>query len=172
MKYILILFIPLLFFSCKKKFTQFYIDYNHETTIPATVPVNSPVTLSTPEKQTNSTYRFESNDTRKDKIEKIILKDLVLTITAPQSETFSFLNSIEVYIDSDNHPETKVAYKNNISEGIGNQLVCEVINTDLQKYIKEDAFTVKLVTVTDEVITQDIEVNIYSNFFVDAKLVK
>ncbi|MEX1193073.1 MAG: hypothetical protein WEA99_13980 [Brumimicrobium sp.] len=172
MKYLILLFLTVLLFSCKGKLTQFYIDYNFDAIVPASAQIDSPVTLNTPEKTTNSEVEFESNDTRKDKIEQIILEDLELTIISPDDETFSFLNDIEIYLSSENLPEIKIAYKEDIPENVGDKIICEVIKKDLKEYIMEESITIRLTTVTDEVITEDVEVDIFTNFFVDAKLIK
>lgn len=171
-KLVLFIVVITLLFGCNKKLTQFYIDYNSTAIIESTVPISSPFTIYTPDQTTDSEFEFESNDTRKDRIKEILLKDLVLTITNPQSKTFSFLNSIEIYIDSDNLPEKKLAFKENIPNDIGSQLICDLVNIDFQEYIKEDKFKLRLRTVTDEVLTEDITINIYSNFLVDAQLIK
>lgn len=158
--------------GCEKKLTQFSMDNNFKATIPATSPVDLPFTIYTPEQETNSEFEFDSNDTRKDKIQQIILQDLKITIISPENEDFSFLNSMEVYLSSSNHSEEKVAFLNDIPENIGNEINCEMVGQDLQKYIKDDKLRIRLITVTDEIISQDIQVNVYSDFFVDAKLIK
>ena len=158
------------FYGCKTKFTQFFIDYNSLATIPSSTPLDLPVDVFTPEQTTNSSYKFEINDTRKDKIEKITLEDLKITISSPESEDFSFLKDISVRISADGLSEQLIAYKYDIPNSIGNKLDCEETSADLQAYIKKDKFTIRLETVTDKIITQDIDVDIYTNFFVDAKL--
>lgn len=147
------------------------MDENFQATIPSSSPIDIPFTIYTSEQSTNSEIEFESNDTRKDKIQQIILKELNITIISPQGEDFSFLNNLEIYLSSTNQAEEKVAYLNKISDNIGNELICKVVGQDLQKFVKDDKYKVRLVTVTDEIITQDIDVNIYTNFFVDAKLI-
>lgn len=148
------------------------MDNNFEATIPATSPVDLPFTVYTPEKETNSEFEFESHDTRKDKIQQIVLQELKITIISPENEDFSFLNKMEVYLSSTNNSEEKVAFLEDIPENIGKEINCEVVGQDLQKFIKDDKFRIRLLTVTDEVISQDIKVNIYTDFFVDAKLIK
>lgn len=166
-----LLIIALVLFGCKNKLTQFNLDENFQTTIPASSPVDLPFTVNTPEQTTNSEAEFESNDTRKDKIQQIILEELTITITSPQGEDFSFLNSLEIYLSSTIHSEEKVAFLNEISNNIGDKISCNIVGQDLQKFVKDDKIKIRLVTVTDEIITQDIDINIYTSFFVDAKLI-
>ena len=131
-KYLVFFLVIFTLVSCKKKLTQFHIDYNSTITVPSTFGQFVPFSLSTPEVTTNSEQEFEVNNTRKDHIESIFLKDLVLTITSPNNEDFSFLNKIEVFISSPLHTEQKVASKSSISNSVGAQLVCDVENVDLQ----------------------------------------
>lgn len=158
--------------GCKAKFTQFNMEYNSQATIPSTTPVDLPFDVTTPDQTTNSSYKFEVNDTRKENIKKITLTELRISIIAPEGETFSFLKDMSVYISADGLSEKLVAYKYDINNSIGAVLNCDVTNEDLQAYIKADSFVIRLETVTDEVISNDIDVNIYTDFFVDAKLIK
>lgn len=167
-----IVLIGMLSTGCKKKLTQFYVDYNSKVTVQSTFGQWIPFSVMTPEMNTNSEAEFESNDTRKDRINTIYLKDLILTIDSPSNETFSFLNSIEVYVSSPNVEETKVAFKNPVPSSTSKNLVCDLVDKDLQEYIKDERFTIRIATVTDETIPQDVEINVYSNFLVDAKLIK
>ena len=168
---IFLLLISSLIFGCKNKLTNFHIDESFQATIPASSPIDLPFTVYTTEQTTNSEVEFESHDTRKDKIQQIILEDLIITISSPEGEDFSFLNSLEIYLSSTNQGEEKVAYLTEVPENIGNELTCNVVGQDLQKFVKDDTYKIRLVTVTDEIITQDIDVSVYTNFFVDAKLI-
>ncbi len=169
---ILVLLITLLFSGCKKKITQFYIDYTSSVVIQSSVGELVPFSVYTPDVTTNSEFEFESNDTRKDKINSIKLSDLSLTITSPSNETFSFLNSIHVFISSPSQPEKKVAFKESIPPTIGNKLICDIVDLELQEYIKDQSFKIRIETVTDETIPQDVYIDLYSNFFVDAKILR
>lgn len=158
--------------GCQKKLTQFYVDYNMTAIIHSSVPISFPITINTPETTTNSEFEFESNNTRKDRIQEILLKELTLTITSPNGKTFSFLNSLEIFITSENLIERKVAFKENIPNAIGQQISCEITALDLQEYIKQETFRLRIKTVTNEVLTEDVHVNIFSRFLVDAQLLK
>ena len=170
MRLFILFIISLLLFSCKKKLTEFYIDYTSEATIPATIPIASPINIWTPDQTTNSEFEFEVNNTAKDRIRSIILKDLEITIVSPTNQNFSFLKDIDIYISADDVGEELLAYKHDISDDIGQELTCKVTNNDFQEFIKEDNFKIKLKTVTRELITNDVKVAIYTNFLVDAKL--
>jgi len=158
--------------GCLKKVTHFYVDYTTTTTVPATLTASFPFSLMTPELETNSTYEFEDHDTRKDKIQSIFLKTLRLKITQPNGETFSFANSMELFISTDNSNEKKIAGLLEIPDSVGNEIYLSVETIDLQEYIKSDKFKLRLKVITDETIPQDVHIEIYSNFLVDAKLIR
>jgi hypothetical protein len=168
----LLLVSPLAFFGCTKKLTHFYIDYTTQITVPATLTANFPFSLQTPPVGTNSTYEFEDHDTRKDKIQSIFLKELKLTIEDPSGETFSFVNSVKLYISTDDLPEVLVAGRDSVPNTIGNVLSLTPADTDLQEYIKADKYRLRVKIISDETVPQDVHIEAYSNFLVDAKLIR
>ncbi len=173
-KIFLMCLIALIAGGCKKadKLTQFYLDYHETVTIPASSGINLPFNIISPDVTTNSESSFEVHDTRKDLIQEIKLKTLMLTITSPSGSTFSFLKSVDLYISAPGLSEIKVASKENIPANVDNTLSLDINNIDLKEYIKSDKFTLRLNTVTDEIITSDQQIDIYSVFYVDAKLFK
>lgn len=162
----------LAFAACKQldKLTQFYMDYNASYSYSAGLPVNLPVTFQTPDVTTNAEQQFEVNDTRKDLIESITLKQLTLSVTSPTGQTFAFLKSVEVYISATGLSEVRVAHKQNIPDNVGAQFDLDLDNAELKEYIKADSFKLRVMSTTDQITTGDIDVNIYSKFFVDAKI--
>lgn len=158
--------------SCDKldELTKFDIDYKSSVTIPSTTGIDLPFDVFTPDVETNSESEFEVNDTRKDLIEEIRLKQLVLKITSPEDSDFSFLESIAIYISAEDLEEVKIAEEVEVDPNTGNTLDVDVIDVDLKEYIKKDAFNLRLETVTDEVISRDHEIEVNSTFFVDAKI--
>ena len=172
MRFLIFTLLAFTLFSCKKKLTEFYIDYTSEAIIPATVPIASPFNIWTPEQTTNSEFEFEVNNTNKERIRSIILEKLNITITSPTNQNFGFLKDVDIYISAEGLGEELLAFKHNIPESAGKELICEVTKKDVQAYIKQDVFKVKLKTVTRELITNDVKVAIYTNFLVDAQLLK
>ena len=161
----------LLLMACDKvdELTKFNIEYDSQVTIPASAGIDLPFDVFTPEMETNSESQFEVNDTRKDLIEEIKLTQLQLTITSPDGEDFSFLNSIEVYISAEGLEEIKIA-EEQVEENVGSVLDVDVLDKDLKEYIKKDNFNLRLNTVTDEVLKADHDIDVKSTFFVDAKI--
>ena len=150
--------------------TQFEMDYDQTVVIPANIPIDLPYNVLTPDIETDSETSFSINNTRKDLIEKIYLTELSLTITSPSSADFSFLESIEIYISADGLQEVKVAYKDPVPANDGTVLNMDLIDIDIKDYIKKDSFTLKLKTVTDELLSSDHQINVHSVFFIDAKI--
>lgn len=158
--------------GCEKveDLTKFDIEYNSVVEIPSSTPLGDLMNLYTPPVESNSESKFESNDTRKDLIEEIILTDLTLTINSPQNGNFDFLESIFIYINADGLDELEVASKQNIQDGSGKTLTLTTSNEDLQAFIKQDSFTLRVRTVTDQTMNQNHEINVQTVFAVDAKL--
>jgi hypothetical protein len=162
----------LLMIGCKvvDKLTQFNMEFNSSIVIPASTGIDLPSDIRTPDVVTNSESTFAVKDTRKDMIEEVNLTSLKLTITLPANGNFNFMKSIRVYMSAEGLPETKIAWKENISNGVGSVLDLETSDEDLKEYIKKDNFVLRMNTVTDELITTDHHIDIHSVFFVDAKV--
>lgn len=171
MGFSLLVFI-LLFGSCNaiKKLGQFYVDYNTQAEFPANLPVNLPLSIASPPIATNSSQVFQNNNTRSDLIQSIKLNQVMLTITSPPGQTFSFLKNVSVYISSDSLPEVEIASKQNIPANVGDTLMLDVTDAELQSYIKASEIKIRIAGTTDQVTTQNIEANVYTKFFVQANL--
>ncbi|MEN7551229.1 hypothetical protein AAG747_25145 [Rapidithrix thailandica] len=162
----------LLLFSCKEldKLTQFNMPYEASVTIDSSIGIDVPGNFYSPEIETNSESTFAVNDTRKDLVEEILLTQMSLELKSPEDGDFSFLNEISIYMSAEDLDEIKIAWKENIPAEPGKKIEMEVSNQDLKAYIKKDKFTLRVNSVTDEFITQDHEIDIDANFFVDAKV--
>lgn len=160
------------FFGCNiiDKFTQFELEFNETVVIPSSTGINLPFNILTPDIETNSESKFAVNDTRKDLIEEMKLTTLRLTHTSPADRDFSFLKSISVFISADGLPETKIAWKDNIPANVGKIIFLDLTDNDLKEYIKKDKFALRMNAETDELLTADQYIEVYSVFFVDAKI--
>lgn len=158
--------------SCKKidELTKFNMEYNATVVIPSTSSISLPFNVFTPSVSSNSEATFEVNDTRKDLIEEIVLKKMELRVDVPNGGDFGFLESVEVFINAPDLNELKIAWYDNVPVSQGNTLEIFTTDADLKEYIKKDNFTLRVKTVTDETIMSDYEINVYSQFFVDAKV--
>lgn len=158
--------------GCDKldKLTQFTLNYEESIVIPASFGIDIPFDIRTPEIESNTASTFSINNTRKDLVEEIILESLTLTLTDPSGGDFSFLNEIRIYISADGLDETEIAWKDNIANDTGAELALETTGVDLKDYILKDNFSLRVNTVTDEVLSTDHHIDLNSKFFVDAKI--
>ena len=159
-------------FGCARidKLTQFEMEYTESVTIESMIGINLPFNLFTPAISTNSESVFEINDTRKDRIEQIILTSLDLTLSIPDDGDFSFLKAIEIYISADGLDELKIAWKEDIPSTVADYIELDTADEDLQEYIVKDEFSLRVNTITDKLISSNHQIDIHSIFFVDAEV--
>ena len=158
--------------SCDQldELTHFNMDFEQEVVIESSVIVDLPYNVITPEINSNSESSFENNNTHKDLIEDIRLTSMVLEIKSPSNGSFNFLNSIEIFLSADDEDEVRIAWKENIPANGSMLIELDVSNDDLKSFLKKDTFSLRLETVTDELITSDHHIDVKSSFFVDAKI--
>ena len=128
----------------------FEVKYTYEITVPADTWISLPFDLFATEKESNLEQQFEINDTRKDLVEEVYLRNLWLEIESPEDENFRFLNSASFYLDTESLPEELVAEKNPVPENAGDELNFDVRPVNLADFIKADAFDIRANIVTDE----------------------
>ncbi|MFL1010515.1 hypothetical protein [Flavisericum labens] len=150
--------------------TKFEMDYQTTYSIPPVAIVNLPVSLSTPDIETDSETTFSNNKTNKNSVESIRLKSMVLNITAPENANFDFLKEIHIYIKSDNVEEVEIANSTDIENLNSSTLELDVLDKELEAYLKEEQFTLRVMAIADETTSQQIEVLIDTVFNVDAKI--
>ena len=153
-----------------EKLTEFDLNYSSSVTIKKSTGLDLPVTLFTPDMKRTRILNLPVNDTRKDMVEEIILTGLDMTITSPDNQTFSFLESITVYITAGDLPEVAIASQENVSASAGGKLSLETTGQNLKDYIILDKFNLRVKTVTDEALSQDTDIKIDSRFFVNARV--
>ena len=158
--------------SCNaiKKLGQFYINYSTQAVFPANIPINIPLSITSPPIPTNSQQVFQNNNTSSNLIQNVSLNQLNLVITSPSGQTFSFLQNVSIYLSSDSLPEVLIASKQNIPANVGDTLALDVTNTDLQGYIKASQIKIRIAGNTDQVLTSNVYINVNARFFVQANL--
>lgn len=159
-------------FGCEEidELTQFQMDYDASFTVDAATDLAVPFEIGTPDIPTHSVSTFAANETRKDLVEEIKLTKLDLYLESPEKSNLGFLKSIEVYIQAEGMEEARIAWVDEVPDAVGDYLSLNVSNTDLKEYIKLDNFSLRVATVTDELITTDHDIKVESTFFVDAKI--
>ncbi|HYG15552.1 MAG TPA: hypothetical protein VEC12_07340 [Bacteroidia bacterium] len=157
--------------SCKKadELTKFNMEFNSEVTVPPNTLVNLPIDLLTPDMTTNYEETFSANDTRKDLVEEITIDKITITAKAPQGITLDFLKSITVYISADGIPEKEVASKYDIPDGL-TSLDLDYVSDNLKDFLTRETIRLRVKTVTDKAVNQEIDLNVYNRFKVDAKV--
>lgn len=157
--------------GCKKvdELTKFNMEFNTEVTVPSNTLINLPLDLVTPDVTTNYEETFSANDTRKDLVEKITIDKITITAKSPQGITLDFLKSITVYISADGIPEKEVASKYNIPDGL-TSLDLDYVSDNLKDFLTKDKIRLRVKTITDKAVNQNIDLNVYNRFKVDAKI--
>jgi len=172
MKKLLIL-ITLLFFgliSCEKidNLTQFHVNYDANLYIPDNLPTDTIIHLEE-SSMIILPEDFENNTTSKDLLENVELKELIIK-TNDSTANFDFLSDIEVYIQAVDLPKIRIAWKNDIENGLGNELELETLTDDVSEYLKTDRIMISADIKTDEALSEPLSVNVYFDFLVDAKV--
>ena len=128
------------------------------------------IKIPSPEIQTSSQQAFANNNTQAKYVKEAKLKELKLTITAPASQTFSFLNEIKIFISAPNQPEVLIASKTNIPSSIGRELLLDVTNVNLKPYVQGDSYTIRSEAKVDEVTSQEVNITADMTFSVTAEV--
>ena len=139
---------------------EFEMGYSTTITVPSSIGISIPLSLPTPEMESRAEEKFESEGTESDLVKEIRLKSTSLRILSPAGKTFSFLNSVQIFLNADGLPEILLASKNNIDDSIGNQLLLDTSDDFLDAYVKSPMFSLRSEIVTDETLFQDVEIQI------------
>jgi len=169
---ILLSVIILTYGSCKEidQLTHFAIEYTDEITIESTFFVDIPFDVWTPNIPTNSDEVFSNNNTNTDLVEEINLTEMSMTVTSPDTQTFDFLSSIEIYISAEGVDEIKIAWYDDIPQTGLKSISLETSEEDLKEFIKKDEYKLRTRAVTRQLISVSTDIEIFSRFFVDAEI--
>ncbi len=174
-KFILYFFILALISSCNlkekiKDITTFDISNSASFSIPSSTIVDLPIDLQTTDINSSSQQSFKNNNTNADMVENVNLKDLTLTITNPDTRTFSFVRSIKIYIVNDEQGSTLLAERNEIPTDIGDTLEMQTTGANLDDYIKKDTYDLKYEVVIRETVNSKTDITAEMIFEVRAKV--
>jgi len=159
--------------GCKKlkKYTEFDISTSSNFTIPSSnYIINFPFDVSTPETTTNVQEKIDNEGSSSKLIDEVILTQLNIRINHPETGNFNFLNSVEIYLSSNNQPEILAAWQYDIPENDTRSLDLSTGNTNLKEYMKESNLTLRVKIVTDKIVPYDIDVAATETFHVKAKI--
>jgi hypothetical protein len=157
--------------SCKKieDLLTFNINVENNFTIGASGPINIPFEIVTPQVTTNSTQQFQNNNSNVNKVKDIKLKKVDLQIVSPAGKTFSFLESVHIYVSTNANDEIELAYQDNISSS-ATSISLIPTSVSLDKYVKAPSYSLRTKIVTKQVLTQNVEVKNLCQFQVTANL--
>lgn len=172
MKILSICLLSLLFIQCEEldQYTMFDLEYTSNITVPASAGLNLPFDLFTPEVTTQAESEFSVQNTNKELVEEITLDEMKLTITSPSNVRLDFLKSIEFFLEADGLSEIRVAYVEEVPDNVGTELSLTTVENNLREYVIKDKFSLRAKVVTDEFITEPVDIAVYSRYGVDAKL--
>lgn len=155
-----LIFFLILPFSCKQieDLLTFEIKDSAQFTIPSFSVVNSPISIPVPPVESSSTQTFENSNTNASLVKDVILKELNLEIIDPQTKSFNFLQSIEIYIAAEDIDEVLLASKYDIPENVGNTLILDTSGEKLDEFIKKGRYTLRTVVQVKEVPGEDVTV--------------
>ena len=153
--------------KCEKEI-QFEMTHESEVVIDSYSPIGLPFNLYTPEITTNSEKTFESRKVVSKRVREVRLMALEGALTQPEYSDLDFLKSIHVYIRAAGLPEKLVAWKDSVPSTIGAYLALDVTTDDLKEYIKKESYTLRIKTVTNQVLTSDHHIDVKVRFYVDA----
>lgn len=158
-----------LFFGCEEaeKLLTFHISDSTTIRIESTSPLDLPIGIPTPQVSSNSQQQYDNNNTAASLVKDVRLEQLKLTITDPANKTFSFLKSIHIFISSDQHNEIELASLDNISSSVNS---IDLVPTDvkLDPYIRASSYTLRTEVVTDEALTEPVDIRVDLRFRVTA----
>ena len=129
----------------------------------------TPVVISTPDIETNSTKFFTDNGISTDLIGKVTLKKMELTVTTPTTGNFNFLKSIDIYITATDLTKTKIATVSNVSAGL-TVVPLVVEDIDLKQFLLKEKVKMEFSVATDEAMTADYTIEVKPTFLIDMKV--
>lgn len=160
-------------FGCKKvEVVKFDMTYERTIIIPNGTDISVPHITVMSGNLSNSESEFEANKTNKEEIEDISLTSLNMEIISPTGEEFDFIEDVELYISADGVDEMLLAYVYNMQNIVGNTISLTCAQSDFQEFIKQDKFTLRVKTISDEFNSSDVEIKISSTFLVEATVSK
>ena len=157
--------------SCKKieELLTFNVNVENNFTVSASGPLSVPFDILTPQVTTNSSQQFQNNNSDINKVKDIKLTKVDLQIVSPAGKTFSFLQSVHIYISTNASDEIELAYLDNISS-TATAISLTPTSATLDKYVKASSYSLRTKVVTKQALTQDVEIKNLCQFKVTANL--
>jgi hypothetical protein len=170
--FLILIFGIVILSSCKKNSldANFNVNDSENFQIPPNSVLSLPPILTPPFATSTWQGDFSNNNTDKNHIKQLKLKKLILTITNPSGKTFGFIKSIDIYIEANNLPDTKIAYIDNNSTNSGSVINMNCVDVDISSYAKADNFTLKIISTPQQSNTDYVDVRADMTFNVIASV--
>lgn len=161
----------LIFVACEQDGVtlSFDLPYSTDFTLKAADFVNTngvAVDVNSPAVSTDAATLGDQG-TQLDKLESAKLNSAVITITAPDGQTFAFMKDIKIYIKGQGLTEQLLASALNVSE-TATSLTMIVEDTELVEHIKSGEFSSRASISTDSDLDNDCELKADISFKVKA----
>jgi hypothetical protein len=156
-------------FGCKNvdDLLTFTISDATNFRIESTSPLTLPFDIATPDVTTNSNQKFQNNNTSASLVKDIKLQELKLTVTSPNDRNFDFLKSVEVFISTDQHSEILLAHLHEVP--LNTKVISLTPTTQkLDDYVKASSYKLRTKIITDETLSQSVDVRMDLSFKVTA----
>ncbi|OWP64372.1 hypothetical protein CDA63_04890 [Hymenobacter amundsenii] len=159
----------LLLGSCKKidKLLTFYIEDSQSVKISGGFPLGQVVPLTPVSVTTRSEEKFKNENTNANLVKDVKLDRLTLTISDPNSENFDFLQSINIYISTNQSNKILLASQDNVPTGV-NTIQLTPTTQKLDIYVKASSYTLSTEAKIRKPISRDITIRTDSRFKVTA----
>ncbi len=155
--------------SCEKldKLLTFYIEDTQSVKVSGAFPIGQVVPLTPVSVTTRSEEKFKNENTNANLVKDVKLDRLTLTISDPNSENFDFLQSISIYISTDQNDKILLASQDNVPMGV-NTIQLTPTTQKLDKYVKASSYTLSTEAKIRKPISRDITIRTDSRFKVTA----
>jgi hypothetical protein len=151
--------------GCKKLGT-FTFTADTDFTVPALTPIG---VFSVPV-QTSSQSSFKAQGTDAKHLKEVHLEKISLTITNPTTGNFDFLDKVHIYISASGVAEQEVAFLDPVPQNGSVTIDLNTTGIELVEYIKQETYSLRISTTTNQIINQDVTMKANMTFRVKAKL--
>lgn len=160
----LIFIVAIIAISCKDGKINFKVEDTAETTINSFISINLPFNLPIIPVNTTATQEFQNQNTLPELVESVIAEKIVISIASPQSQDFSMLKEIHIFIKkSDDSNRIEIANLTEI-ESTEKNIELNCLNANLAEYLREDSYKIDIQVKLKEILTQDTDIKIDLKF--------
>lgn len=146
----------------------FMVKYTTEFKIDPMVEADLPFDISTPPIAMDWETKINSPDT--ERLKHVQLDQVVISVKHPHDRDLSFLRSLHAYIKAKEEPDKLLAFREGITDDAGQAVALKTSDDDFYPYVAGDSCALRFRTVTDKVISDEVEILVETHFLVVADL--